>query len=163
MQTNLPPTTGPHRRRPADAPPPPTRTVPYRHAQETGGGITIYSDDCRDEVDRVQRRRHPDMAAPHATLAVTIRAIAMRVGYGIGLHGSMLTDLDLMAVPWVEGAAPPEVLVQAICGALGGKVVNTADRPHCRRCWMIAAQGTHIDLQVAPRACDWPATAQATT
>ena len=50
----------------------------------------------------------------YATLLPTIRAIARRHGYGVGLHGSMVNDLDLIAVPWRDDASTGREMVEAV-------------------------------------------------
>lgn len=44
-----------------------------------------------------------------------LRVVARRLGYALVVHGSMLRDLDLVAVPWVEdGVVPAKTLAKAI-------------------------------------------------
>lgn len=54
-----------------------------------------------------------------------IREAARKHGYAIGLHGSARRDFDLMAMPWREGAARPDVLASAVqlaaCGITAEK------------------------------------------
>jgi hypothetical protein len=97
-----------------------------------------------------------------------IAMVARGLGYAIGVHGSMNRDLDLIAVPWTDSAAPEEVLVEAVRDAVGGfirndppteeneyysETRNPAAKPHGRRAWMIhfAGHRFYIDLSVTPR------------
>lgn len=48
-----------------------------------------------------------------------IRDVAKEHGWAIGEHGSMVRDIDLIAVPWTAEAATPEVLVAAIVRVTG--------------------------------------------
>jgi hypothetical protein len=48
-----------------------------------------------------------------------IRNIAKEHGWAIGEHGSMVRDIDLIAVPWTADAAAPEVLAAAIVRVTG--------------------------------------------
>lgn len=84
--------------------------------------------------------------------------IARGLGYALMVHGSVSRDLDLLAVPWVEEAAEPEVLVESIRAKfdawLGstGKPDGSAPKPHGRRAWSIMLGGhAFIDLSVMPR------------
>ena len=89
----------------------------------------------------------------------SIRTVARTLGYGIGVHGSMRRDLDLIAVPWSEEHATPDALAKAIqYAALGthGDVVNWEQKP-CGRiatsfpiCWTEDRRPSsgHIDLSV---------------
>lgn len=99
----------------------------------------------------------------YAQLMPKLREVARAKGYAIGLHGSMLRDLDLIAVPWVEEAASDRELVDAMAAAFDGFVVGaTRDkgwsaevghpRPHGRRTWNICFGGNpFVDVSVAPR------------
>lgn len=42
------------------------------------------------------------------------RAIARQHGYAIGVHGSLLYDLDLMAMPWGTLCSSPDQLADAL-------------------------------------------------
>lgn len=92
-----------------------------------------------------------------------IRADAKRLGYAIAIHGTMTRDLDLLAVPWIEGAVEPVELVRMIAVCVGGYIVgNKVDergymadeptkQPHGRLSWNICWGGkAFIDLSVMP-------------
>ena len=83
-----------------------------------------------------------------------IREVAGKLGYVIGLHGSMKRDCDLVAVPWTLTAGSDEYLVDALCTCLNGRVIGEpAEKPHGRRAWIIQMDGwvKNIDLSVMPR------------
>lgn len=52
----------------------------------------------------------PLFACMYHGLAETAR----KHGYALAIHGSVITDMDLVAIPWVEDCAEPEVVMQAI-------------------------------------------------
>lgn len=95
-----------------------------------------------------------------------IRQIARFCGYAIGEHGSRVRDLDLIAVPWVDWAIGPELLVDALINGLELHITSAADpeaKPHGRLGWILVAfpwyregddfsPARHIDLSVLPRA-----------
>lgn len=62
------------------------------------------------------------MIERYAELLPVVRAVARTHGYAIGLHGSGVRDLDLIAVPWVAGASVAHVLVEAIRAAINGHI-----------------------------------------
>lgn len=94
-----------------------------------------------------------------------LRAAARRLGYALALHGSVKRDVDLVAFPWVEDAAAPDDLAEALLAAMprGSHLHKTAAgaidwslKPHGRRACTIHAPGewyanTYLDLSVAPR------------
>ena len=105
------------------------------------------------------------LPACYAVLYMSMAQEARALGYALALHGSLVRDLDLIAVPWTENAAPAEDLVAAMITASGGFTLNdeTADpndftrrnpqpKPHGRRSWKIYLDGSgYIDLSVLPR------------
>ncbi len=75
---------------------------------------------------------------------VQARAVAREHGYALTTHGSQLRDLDVVAVPWIEGASAPEVLAEAIRERVGGVFTTKTipqdaptPRPHGRLGWAI--------------------------
>lgn len=106
--------------------------------------------------------------AAFAWMVPHLTEVARDHGYALGLHGSMARDLDLIACPWTEAAAPAEVLVEAIRDAVGGTIRNDpptkgnkyvldtrnpGEKPHGRLAWSIRFSGHrfYIDLSVMPR------------
>lgn len=110
-------------------------------------------------------------AVRYPEILPVVRNIARAHGYAIGVHGSQVHDLDLIAAPWVDDAAAPEVLVEAIRAAVDGLLLGAPDRtpavkPHGRRAWSIHLGGPfsqnevpsvfedvhlYLDLSVMPR------------
>lgn len=98
-------------------------------------------------------------------LYAQVTELARRMGYAVGLHGSLQRDLDLIAVPWTDEAVDPFVLAEAIAAGVHGYIVNdeSADicdftkrnpqpKPHGRLAWAIQlGGGPYIDLSVMPR------------
>jgi hypothetical protein len=104
--------------------------------------------------------------------------VARRYGYTLAIHGSVATDLDLIAVPWIAEAAPEEDLVRALkdhiraCDfeehltkelgsaeaakstlAVHPKQVRDPElKPHGRLAWNLYLDfGAKVDLSVMPR------------
>lgn len=95
----------------------------------------------------------------YACLYNDMKRAALDCGYTLAMHGSMHTDLDLIAVAWVENAKPKEELVQAISACVGetiwirnGYHLKDAElRPHGRWAYTISILGDwSIDLSVIP-------------
>lgn len=87
-----------------------------------------------------------------------IRAVAWTCGYSIGVHGSMRRDLDLIAAPWIEHAAPAEVLIEQLTTEVHGVRPGAHSiRPHGRRAWSIHLHAhfhMYLDISVMPRQGD---------
>lgn len=87
---------------------------------------------------------------------------ARRHGYALAVHGSLLRDVDLVAIPWVPRCKAPSTLVKAIHGivrAMAGRDqiyvrMNKApeSKPHGRLAWFIYFSAkAYLDLSVTPR------------
>lgn len=95
-----------------------------------------------------------------------IIVVARQHGYAVGVHGSMVNDLDLMLMPWIEKASSPLGVVYAMAEACGGyvpmggysakgddwaAVAFPGRKPHGRECYAISFGGTvYIDISVMP-------------
>lgn len=53
-------------------------------------------------------------AAFYATMWPDLREAALNCGWALGLHGSLASDMDIMAMPWTEDAKPVEEMIQAL-------------------------------------------------
>lgn len=83
-------------------------------------------------------------------------------GYALAVHGTLARDLDLVAVPWIEGASPGDTLIEALRAACGGYILdyqetdgvrtpNPVVKPHGRLGWLIQlGGGVAIDVSVLP-------------
>lgn len=96
------------------------------------------------------------------------RAAARRHGYALAVHGSLLRDVDLVAVPWAEKASPAAKVAEAIRRAVA-RACGTAQqlerdayhrkgcpkwKPHGRLTWAFHLKsgggGPYVDLSVMP-------------
>jgi hypothetical protein len=85
--------------------------------------------------------------------------VARNQGYAIGVHGSRVRDLDLLAAPWIEDCAvTPLALAEMIAAALPGVLhVKGEKKPHGRVGFVIYPRVMYgfdtwyIDLSVMPR------------
>ncbi len=122
------------------------------------------------------RNLHPTAVAVYAALLPGLREVAREHGYALALHGSMTSDLDLIAVPWVDGAHGAEILIEAMRAHVGGSISprspmvcpkcaeqalteckhcdkNPSKRSHGRLAWAIHLAGTsgpYLDVSVMP-------------
>ena len=83
---------------------------------------------------------------------------AREYGYALAVHGSLNRDIDLVAIPWVEGARDPVDLVYGLASVVQS-ITNYVDviecetkKPYGRLAWSIYIdRTTYIDLSVTPR------------
>lgn len=108
-----------------------------------------------------QAKNRDDLEAFFTSRIPSIREAAREHGYAIGVHGSLRRDLDLIAVPWREGASDKDVLAHAIavaaCGITREGAHQWEDKPLgrvatsiscCWPSWYNEAGAGHIDLSV---------------
>lgn len=92
----------------------------------------------------------------YATLYPALREAARRLGWALALHGSLTRDLDVVAIPWTEDAAPAASLVAALVEAAGGFTVGAPTaKPHGRVAVTIGLGGSggFIDLSIVGAGC----------
>lgn len=108
--------------------------------------------------------------AAYERLIGPLRETARSLGYALAVHGSLARDIDLVAVPWTEGAVQPGDLAAGIQSTIKKILrpsagfldpLEAADdyflagcpggRPHGRRVWSFhLGGGPYIDLSVMP-------------
>jgi hypothetical protein len=101
----------------------------------------------------------PPVPAPaYAALYPILCEVARAHGYALTIHGTLQRDMDLVAIPWTDEAADPEVLVKSLRDRgqwfkfpEGHPILDSDPKPHGRRAWTIPLMGeTFIDLSVMP-------------
>jgi hypothetical protein len=125
----------------------------FRRSDDTGAGAM--SDKDHD---------YGSLVCIYSQILPRIREAAKGLGYAVAIHGTMTRDFDLLAVPWIDGAAEPADLVKAIAKTVGGYVIgdrvdehghisdHPTEQPHGRLSWNICWGGkAFIDLSVMPR------------
>ena len=71
-------------------------------------------------------------AAFYACMWDDFRQAAMDRGWALGLHGSLNSDMDIMAMPWVEGAqSADDMIAHLIDTCFGGSVWSQP--PHFKK------------------------------
>ena len=111
----------------------------------------------------------PARAAAYVALYPMLQQIAKDHGYALAVHGSVHRDFDLVASPWIEEAADPLVLIQALKVATAA-VTHHEDsdylvpdcaptkKPHGRMAYSLhvtnrGMYGGYFDISVMPRVC----------
>ena len=100
----------------------------------------------------------------YRVLVRALRHVAYRNGYALTVHGSLKTDIDLVAVPWREGAVSQENIAEEI-RSTAEKIIGVARKrqfdvcPEQKPCGRLAwsfylvpegISGPYIDLSVMP-------------
>lgn len=96
----------------------------------------------------------PAYALIFPRIAETVRPF----GYAATIHGSMANDLDIVLIPWVDGAAEPAQVAQVVyemieaCFAEKRLPLHGPEvKPHGRVAWTIPLlAGCSIDLSIMP-------------
>lgn len=85
--------------------------------------------------------------------------VARNHGYALAVHGSMLRDVDLIAVAWVPRAKMPSTLLKAMLGIVRGTAgkeklyvrmnVKPTTKPHGRLAWSLYfSRDAYLDVSV---------------
>lgn len=64
----------------------------------------------------------PDIRAVSERIIAAAVPAAHSAGYALATHGSLVRDVDLLAVPWTESALPVPALVEAVRCAVSAAV-----------------------------------------
>lgn len=121
--------------------------VSGRHGPEVVGYVASRAESC---------------LRTYAGLIEPMRKVARQLGYAITVHGSLVKDIDLVAVPWTDEAVAADVLIAVMIETIKGFDQNSfafVDRdcprpkPHGRLCWSVHfTGGGFFDISVMPRA-----------
>ena len=111
----------------------------------------------------------------YAILYMKIDRIAMRRGWNLCIHGSMIRDLDLVLIQWTDDAEDINILIDDIRKFVEGMYVTklrerqdkkrgvssltglahyfVEDKPHGRKgiSIYIGASGYYLDISIMPR------------
>lgn len=83
-----------------------------------------------------------------------IRELSRLHGYAIAVHGSMIRDCDIIAVPWVEDASDMEPLLRDIIIACEGTLQKDEcdGKPFGIKAYNIMIGGhLYFDLKIVPK------------
>lgn len=96
-------------------------------------------------------------AAFYAVLFNGLKEAAADLGYTLAIHGSMIRDMDLIAIAWTEEAKPVKELVSALSKVLEPTVwkashfIDKAKKPHGRLVYTLSIYSDwYIDLSIIP-------------
>lgn len=75
-----------------------------------------------------------------------VREIALKHGWAVGVHGSLVRDIDLIAVPWTEEASYTWTLFEELRDKVGDNrtgdsTLGDPSKPHGRQALMILQKG----------------------
>ena len=106
-----------------------------------------------------EKQAAPAMPAVYCSLYRVLVDVGRELGYAMAIHGTLANDMDVLAAPWTDEAAPAEDLVAAVIDRTGAMDLNRANpgknpgvKPHGRLAWTLLLDGgAYIDLSVMPR------------
>ena len=107
-----------------------------------------------DDDEKVSLPDNIRRVAPlcYSVLYARMASIASTLGYALTLHGSMIRDCDMVAVPWINEAVSQSDLAKAMEKAAFGIISEPPKRlPWGRVAYVIhLGAGPYIDLSVMP-------------
>lgn len=94
-------------------------------------------------------------AAFYACIWPDLREAAINCGWALGLHGSLNSDMDIMAMPWTEDAKPVEEMIQALSDCFSESrfkkyhTIAHFDKPNGRVVYTMSIWGDYyLDINV---------------
>jgi hypothetical protein len=94
--------------------------------------------------DLSKKQIRSDRASIYANFIPILRKEAERSGYAMAIHGSMINDLDLICVPWVEKVVTPKTLIRRLMkkyNCLEIQKSKIQKKPHGRIAVVISVSG----------------------
>lgn len=101
-----------------------------------------------------ERRNYPELAEVYSALWPDLKRLARSHGWAACLHGSLITDMDIVLLPWEANAAPLGEVVKAWSGLVGMRVSKLHQRPHGRVSFTVALcrkTYAYLDVSAYPR------------
>lgn len=94
-------------------------------------------------------------AAFYACMWSDLRQAALDCGWALGLHGSLSSDLDIMAMPWTEDAKTVDVMIRALCNCFTDNELmkpQVCERPNVRLVFSLSIWADfYLDINVIQR------------
>lgn len=94
-------------------------------------------------------------AAFYACMWNDLRNAAMDNGWALALHGSLASDMDIMAMPWVEDAKSVKVMIKSLSDCFTDSpfkehhIVPHYSKPHNRVVYTMSIWADfHLDISV---------------
>lgn len=138
-------------------PPPPPAGSPTTEPMEREGVWNPNGEGQQPDIPGGIAKDHARAKRPviaYACLYPKLAAVAREHGYALAMHGSLVADCDLVAVPWIAEASSGDDLARALAVAAPGYLIlDTSDnRPAGVRKHVIhLGGGPYIDLAVCPQ------------
>lgn len=91
----------------------------------------------------------------YCVLWESFRKAGLNCGWALALHGSMASDMDMMAMPWTEDAKPVEELIKALSDCIDNTIwkdhhfIPFYGKPHNRVVYTLSIfSDFYIDLSI---------------
>lgn len=100
----------------------------------------------------IQEKEVSPLPVLYVALYPLMRKRARKLGYALAVHGSLVRDCDLIAVPWVENAVEPYELAKALSEITHSEISLDAPmiKPFGRIAYtfQIGGAGGYVDLSI---------------
>ena len=102
--------------------------------------------------------KEPTFAAAYAAFYPMLAELSRKNGYALAIHGSVVSDFDLVAIPWAKDATSADTLITTIAKYAGMFSANKSnvlhgpeEKEHGRKAWSILmGNGAVIDFSIMP-------------
>ena len=91
----------------------------------------------------------------YSVLWESFRNAALDLGWTLALHGSMASDMDIVAIKWTENAKDEKELIKSLSNCIGETVwkdnhfKEPTSKPHGRWCYTLSIYSDYyVDLSI---------------
>lgn len=67
--------------------------------------------------------------------------LVRRHGYALAVHGSLMRDFDLIAIPWTETPSIQQEVIDEIISTFSVKLIGQSERKGCRDVYVLSWMG----------------------
>ena len=102
--------------------------------------------------------KQPTFAAAYAAFYPMLAELSRENGYALAIHGSVVSDFDLVAIPWTKDATSADTLITTIANFARmfssdkSRVLNGPElKEHGRMAWsVVMGNGSVLDFSIMP-------------
>jgi hypothetical protein len=106
--------------------------------------------------------KEPTFAAVYAAFYPMLAELSRENGYALAIHGSLVSDFDLVAIPWTADSVSMDTLITTIAKYAGmfatdksKTLTGPEEKEHGRKAWSISmGNGAVIDFSIMPMTHD---------
>ena len=100
-----------------------------------------------------REKPEPGYAPVYCAMYPELAKIVRRHGYALSVHGSLMRDMDLVCIPWVDEVSEPQAVLDEICKVFAVRQLGAGEaKKHGRVAYTLSVAWGEcaIDLSFMP-------------